>query len=114
MASTSPSYVDKVESGLDKFLSSSGKKCKLVDCTPGKIWLVIAAISLLLSAQQGAKAFAGTFAWEVMIGFAVSWLCRSCGYGWLWTMLVLMAAIPALVVAAIIAVIFKGAEAIEK
>ena len=88
--------VERLEAHLDKFLPTSGTKCDLFKCTPGKIWMVLAAISVLGAANHGWRTLVSTIMWEVVVGWGIAWLCRGCKYGWLWTMLILFSGLPLL------------------
>jgi hypothetical protein len=98
MPTTTPSFVDRFETHLDRFLPSKGEKCSLFKCTPGKVWLVLAVLSLMGSVNMGWRGFLSTLIWEIIIGWGISWLCRGCHYGWLWTLLVIFAGIPLAVI----------------
>ena len=95
-------YVESLENQLDRFLPKTSEKCGLFACTPGKIWLVLALLSVVGSVNYGWKAFLTTVFWEVIIGWGVAWLCRGCSYGWLWAFLIIFAGIPLAFAAAVI------------
>lgn len=88
------SYVDGFQKYLDRFLPASGQKCELFSCTPGKVWLALAVLSLVGSASFGWQSFLKTIVWEIIVGWGIAWLCRGCSYEWLWLILVVFAGIP--------------------
>jgi len=88
------SHIDSFQNHLDHFLPSNGKKCELFECTPGKIWLVLALLSIIGSATVGWQSFLVTVIWEIIAGWGIAWLCRGCGMGWIWAILIIFTGIP--------------------
>lgn len=108
--SSSPSYVNRFEGYLDKFLPAQDQKCELFKCVPGWIWLVGAGLSIAASASQGWSTLLKTVVWEVIVGWGVAWLCRGCHTRILWFFLLIGTVLPLLFIFGAIAVIGKAAE----
>jgi len=85
--------IAKFERVLDKLVPAASTKCNLVDCTAGKVYLVIAALSLAASTSSWLS-FITTLVWQLVLGLIISWLCRTCRNRWIWGAIILAALVP--------------------
>jgi hypothetical protein len=108
MTAAAPSYVNRFEGYLDRFLPAQDQKCDLFKCVPGWIWLVGAGLSIVASANLGLSALLKTIVWEAIVGWGVAWLCRGCHTRWLWFFLLIGTVLPILLIIGAIAVIGKA------
>jgi hypothetical protein len=94
--------VDKLQEFLDGVISPSSQKCPLNECTAGKVWLVLAGLSLAGAAYSSWNAFLSTLAYEAIIGLGVAYLCRSCHSTFLWIMLLIFMGLPVVAIGSIL------------
>ena len=98
MASTVADYGAKFESFIDRALPTVGQPCPLWGCTAGKVFAVLAVLSLVGSMSSWSN-FVGVLVWEVLLSLLVTWLCRTCRDKWVWGIVLVGAVMPFLIVA---------------
>lgn len=78
-------YLGAIESGLDRFLPPNIEKCGIFDCTAGKVWAVLAALSVAINYGDWNR-LVTAIAWQFFTGIGVLLLCRACQTGWIWAL----------------------------
>lgn len=81
---------------IDSIIPTAGQKCTLMDCTAGKLFLMIAAIGVLSSVTSWGH-FIVALVYELIIGLLIAILCRGCHKHWPWILLLMASLIPILV-----------------
>lgn len=87
-------FIAKAEGFLDKLIPAEKTKCSLFECNAGKLFLVFALLSIATSAAVSWGTFFSTILFEVIIGFVVAWLCRSCRKPWAWAIVFITTLLP--------------------
>lgn len=96
-----PNYISTVETFMDRFLPEAGTRCSLFDCTAGKIYVILAVLSVMSSIGSW-RNLVMTLVWEVVIGFLVAWMCRSCRHKLAWLAVIVASGAPLLILAALV------------
>lgn len=85
-----------MESFIDSLLPTSGDKCALLDCTAGKLFVMVATVGVLGSVGSWGN-FAAAIVYEGILGLIIMRMCRGCHARWPWVLLLLAAALPAII-----------------
>lgn len=93
-------YISTVESFMDRFLPEAGTRCSLFDCTAGKIYVILAVLSVMSSIGSWHN-LVMALVWETAIGFLVAWMCRSCRHKMAWLAVIVASGAPILLVVAL-------------
>ena len=72
-----------------------------MDCTAGKLFLMIAVIGVLGSVTSWGS-FLAALIYEAIIGLMIARLCRGCNKRWPWILLLLASLVPIIVISAFI------------
>jgi len=91
---SSPGIESMVTSAIDKYLPITPQKCSLFSCTPGQIWLALAILATIGSANAGWAILIGTIIWQVVLSILAMWMCRACHNNWIWMLPVALSFVP--------------------
>ena len=85
-----------MESLIDSILPTKGEKCALLDCTAGKLFVMVAVVGILGSIGSWGN-FMAAIVYEAIIGIMMLRMCRGCHARWPWVLLLLAAALPIII-----------------